>query len=329
MNKPYLSIIVTSYNIEIYIEKLLAKLNKILFTTNSEIIFVDDGSQDDTLKIIKRSVTKWDSNKVSIYQNDHKGISFSRNFGISKAQGTYLQFIDGDDLIKIQEFLEIYQILLDLKPDVLLFNWQDLYSNGEQVDIQPIVHDERILYLDKDSVLHSLFKRKLQSYVWSFLAKTELWEKINFPVNRQWEDYAVVYKVLDLGTIFVHVNTPIIEYRRRKGSISTTKNRKSIQSNVLDIVKASNEVYDYFLKTNYANEAAEFALSYLLMANQMVKGNKNKLIQHNLDNAVQKMGTLVTSKKSKIAINLYKIRLYTLSIRLKNFLSRKRTKKIM
>lgn len=89
-----LSIIIPVYNAEKYLDECL---NKVLKETNdsTEIILINDGSTDGSLKICQ----KYKNQNIKIYNNENHGVAYSRNFGISKAKGKWIMFVDADDLL--------------------------------------------------------------------------------------------------------------------------------------------------------------------------------------------------------------------------------------
>ena len=86
-----LSIIIPAYNAEKY---LTTCLNSIPVNDNIEIIVVDDGSIDNTSKLAIGYIN------VKLFKNDNHGVSYSRNYGIEKAHGDYIMFVDADDYLK-------------------------------------------------------------------------------------------------------------------------------------------------------------------------------------------------------------------------------------
>lgn len=89
---PKISIVIPVYNGE---KTIIDSINSVLNQTykNFEIIIVDDGSTDNTKKILK----KIKSDKIRYYYQNNKGQSSARNLGVSKAKGIYVSFNDADD----------------------------------------------------------------------------------------------------------------------------------------------------------------------------------------------------------------------------------------
>lgn len=97
---PLVSIVVPCYNAEKFIEKTI---NSILNQSykNYEIIVVDDGSTDDSIKILKNLNTK----KINIINQKNSGVSVARNTGMHKSKGEFIIFFDADDIMSY-DFLE-------------------------------------------------------------------------------------------------------------------------------------------------------------------------------------------------------------------------------
>lgn len=115
------TIIITVYNEEKYIEKCLNSLKKQTFN-NWEIIIVDDGSKDNTKNLIKKLKFK---NLKYLYQK-HLGLATARNLGAKKAKGEILVFLDGDMFFS-KNFLKI------LIEPILKHKTKGTYSTQEYV----------------------------------------------------------------------------------------------------------------------------------------------------------------------------------------------------
>jgi len=102
-----ISIIIPAYNAEKYITETI---DSVLFQTYKdwELIIVDDGSTDDTAKIVKVFCDK--DNRIQYFYKENSGVSDTRNYGMEKAKGDYIVFLDSDDVwlnIFLEETLSI------------------------------------------------------------------------------------------------------------------------------------------------------------------------------------------------------------------------------
>jgi glycosyltransferase involved in cell wall biosynthesis len=106
-NKPIISVIIPVYNGEKTIKQTIESVLNQTFS-NFELIVVNDGSQDSTLKI----VSNIQDPRIKIFSYSNAGLSATRNRGISLASGEYISFIDADDVWtrdKLQAQLEALQ----------------------------------------------------------------------------------------------------------------------------------------------------------------------------------------------------------------------------
>lgn len=96
------SIIIPCYNIEPYLSKCIDSVLNQTFS-DFELILINDGSTDRTLNVCQEY--KNTDDRIKVYSQENKGVSYTRNRGIDLAQGDYIMFIDGDDYIKT-DFVE-------------------------------------------------------------------------------------------------------------------------------------------------------------------------------------------------------------------------------
>ena len=92
-----ISVIVPVYNTEKYVEKCLKSIISQEYV-EVEVIVVNDGSTDNSANIIKQFELQY-PNKVKCYDKENGGLSDARNFGVTKATGDYICFVDSDDYI--------------------------------------------------------------------------------------------------------------------------------------------------------------------------------------------------------------------------------------
>lgn len=92
-----ISIVVPIYNVEQHLEQCLSSIEKQTYR-NIEVICINDGSTDDSLKIANEFVHR--DSRFHVVSQKNSGRSSARNFGIEQANGSYLMFVDSDDWIE-------------------------------------------------------------------------------------------------------------------------------------------------------------------------------------------------------------------------------------
>lgn len=93
MISPYFSVVIPAYNASRFIREALSSVLEQTFP-NYEVIIVNDGSTDNTKQIIENI----EDSRIQLYNIPNGGVSHARNFGISKAKGKYVAFLDSDDI---------------------------------------------------------------------------------------------------------------------------------------------------------------------------------------------------------------------------------------
>lgn len=113
-----LSIIVPMYNVERYIDRCLDSCFRQNISTNEyEIIAINDGSKDNSLAIAEKYAVA--HSNIHVYSKTNGGLSSARNFGIEKANGDYIFFLDSDDWIADNSLQRVINKLISERPDVL------------------------------------------------------------------------------------------------------------------------------------------------------------------------------------------------------------------
>ena len=123
-----ISVIVPVYNTEKYIKKCLDSLiNQTM--KNIEIIVVNDGSNDHSEEIIKDYENKYPE-MVKYYKKENGGLSSARNYGLEKAKGEYIAFVDSDDYIDKELFSKLDEYI-DKNIDLIKFKTIKKYQDGK------------------------------------------------------------------------------------------------------------------------------------------------------------------------------------------------------
>lgn len=119
MNK--LSIIIPVYNVEKYVGKCVESIlqQQNLHNNNIEVLFVIDGSKDNSESIIKEKLRHTNHTNVKILVKENGGLSSARNFGIENTNGQYIWFVDSDDWIEPDSVLHIFSIIDKYNPEII------------------------------------------------------------------------------------------------------------------------------------------------------------------------------------------------------------------
>jgi len=104
---PKVSVIVPVYNTEEYIEECLMSLKKQTLK-DIEFIIIDDGSTDKSYEIMQKYAKN--DKRFRIFHQENQGVGKTRNFGIDKARGEYIGFVDSDDYVSKNYFEELYKV---------------------------------------------------------------------------------------------------------------------------------------------------------------------------------------------------------------------------
>lgn len=120
--KPLVSIIVPVYNAEKYISKCIDSIvNQSL--TNIEIILVNDGSKDSSLKILNKYSEK--DKRIKVIDKKNSGPGATRNVGIREATGKYIGFVDSDDYIESTMYKNLFNVANNNTAQLAMCNYKD------------------------------------------------------------------------------------------------------------------------------------------------------------------------------------------------------------
>ncbi|MBI6066432.1 glycosyltransferase family 2 protein, partial [Clostridium perfringens] len=166
-----ISIIVPFYNSSDTIKNTIYSLSN-QTDKNFQVIFVNDGSTDNTIDIIKKENIKFD---YKIINKDNGGVSSSRNIGIKEADGKYICFLDSDDCIRSNMIQELKNIINNKEQNIFLFEWkmisgfdEYIYYNREVcVDLKNI--EDYVFVESSDEVIKKYFKKEKMIHICSIV----------------------------------------------------------------------------------------------------------------------------------------------------------------
>lgn len=225
-----ISVIIPIYNVEKYIEECIKSVCEQTLK-EIEIICVNDGTKDDSMKIVSKYAKK--DKRIKIINKDNGGLSSARNKGLDTATGKYVYFIDSDDYIT-KECLEIlYDTLEKNNLDILFFDALSFYEDKELSEEQTDCENYYIrgAMYNKVSTGQELFlnMRKNLDYRASAclqILRKEFVDKYNLRFEEGIIHEDELFSLL--GTLYsdrvMHISEPFYMRRVRPGSIMTESN---------------------------------------------------------------------------------------------------------
>lgn len=216
--KPQLSIIVPVYNAKDYLDECISSILSQTFG-DFELILVDDGSTDGSGEICDRYAER--DKRVRIYHQKNQGQAVARNFAISIARGEYLGFVDSDDWIEPEMYEKMLVSSYTEKADVVICRLQTVTENGT---ITKIIGYNASHMMNRIQATSEILRDEMMpSFPVNKVFKRNMFEGVEFPPDRYFEDTATIYKAVYNACKIVTI--PYIGYNYRFNPDSTCNNK--------------------------------------------------------------------------------------------------------
>ncbi len=243
---PLISIIVPVYNVANYIERCIKSLCQQSYV-NLEIILVNDGSVDNSGLICDY----WASVdiRIKVFHTTNNGASLARKFGLDKATGSYVTFVDSDDYVDCRYI----EILYDL---ILKFNISISACLVARTRIGDIIKENDIIVAGHLISFMELMPRFFKYEFWGLPGKLyniETFERITFPKATLSEDYAIMLQLFCNEQNLAYIDTPLYFYEYHSESLSHTRLSKRAFEEFTNV----RYVYNYIVENypQYSNMA--------------------------------------------------------------------------
>lgn len=227
------SIIVPCFNGSKYIKRCLNSIINQSYK-NIEVIIVNDGSTDDSDLIISKYL---DDDRIKYYKQSNKGIGKTRNFGISKASGDYITFLDIDDYFACDAIEKMISFSSENDLDVVV---SDYYIKNKDTKEFKINDFEITSTLENPDILLDI-----NFAPWGKLYKKDLIEGVSFEEKLKYEDAPFVIKSLLKAKRVGKLNYPTVYYTVNNGSETSVRDSK-----VFDIIKIIDIIRKELIKNN-------------------------------------------------------------------------------
>ncbi|SKB12237.1 Glycosyl transferase, group 2 family protein [Planktothrix sp. PCC 11201] len=206
-----ISVIIPVYNAELTIKETIESVLNQTFK-DWELIIIDDGSQDSTVRIIREI----EDSRIRIFSYSNAGLASSRNRGIDHAQGEYITFLDADDLWTPDKLEAQFQALQEHPEAAVAYSWTDYIDQSSQ-----FLHSGRQITINGDVYEHLLVNNFLENGSNPLIRKQALNQVGEFDTSlKAGEDWDMWLR-LAADYQFVVVTRPQILYRVSTGSMSS------------------------------------------------------------------------------------------------------------
>lgn len=199
------SVIIPTYN---RADVILTTINSVIKQDYRplEILIIDDGSTDDTYEVIKGLVCHTNDLVIEYTFQKNGGVSSARNRGIDMANGSFISFLDSDDILLPRKISSQVNMMKKENADICYGNY---YSSKDGIDYPVIAQSPK-----KDVVFQYLaMKIMMQLDVWMFSKNLIDTNHLNFTIGKKWgEDCEFIIKALSFSNKTIHVDQFMSKY---------------------------------------------------------------------------------------------------------------------
>jgi glycosyltransferase involved in cell wall biosynthesis len=279
------SVIIPVYNVEKYIDRCLKSIISQNYD-DLEIIVVDNGSTDSSGSICDTYANE--HSNISVYHIENHGVGSARNFGLSKARGEFIYFVDSDDYLVGNLFADFAdKLVLDL--DLAVFS----YYNSFEEDLTEKQRTEKSLPFkgnyDKDGfikIFKELFLSDMLYTVWNKIYRREFLLENNFSFEQYelGEDVRFnldVYR--EVNKIYLSQDSYYVYVIGRKGSAMSGYNPKRLQYQLQELKLVDSLLKDWHIDSSNLDNTvkARILMSniYNISKQKLPVTNKVKLVK--------------------------------------------------
>lgn len=300
MENIKVSVIVPIYNSEKYIRSCLKSLIQQTLRP-IEIIIVNDGSTDNSIKNISDLVDNYDF--IQLIEIENCGAAEARNQGLFTAQGKYISFVDSDDFVKATFLEKLYQECENKNLDIICGSFEATYKNKSS---KKMIRSPELLNIGVEDGA-SLFKKQIQlrnyiPMIWAYLYRRSFLEDnaLYLSAKTIHEDEEFSPRVWNNAKRAEIIESyDYIYQREHEGSIIESRNESSIG----DLENILRSFMEYEEKLRGRNkEAFDYALLYILdhyvYYSRLLK-NINKPLVKNIYHRLKEAKILTLKQKIK------------------------------
>jgi glycosyltransferase involved in cell wall biosynthesis len=284
LNGIVISVIIPFYNVEKYLARCLDSVLGQTFK-DYEIIVINDGSTDDSAKILADYALQ--DHRIKIINQTNQGQSVARNNGLKAAQGKYIYFLDSDDFIHPQLLEICYQFITKHNADWVTFQYDKKFRrDSRHYEARGTEATQKVYkkYSDFSKIPFKITNNPLQffgkkfgykatNYVWERLYKRDLLKDAQFIPNINSSDTAFIINLYKKYPKTIFLKEPLYYYAHNPQSISNTKSKrpKKYIQDMQAVLRSIYETYKNSPEKEFAFVAREIVPKYLKEQLKVIK----------------------------------------------------------
>lgn len=239
-----LSVIIPVYNVEKYLIRCVESI-AVQDRNDLEIILIDDGSKDSSGKLCDMLAQKYNG-IVFVIHKSNGGLSSARNTGLKNATGKYIFFLDADDSVHYVFLKYIRKRLFKYVYDIIEFKF--CYENKYGI-FNPVCNETEKEVIPRECI-KKILKTQSGNHICRRIYKKNLFNCIQFPEGRNYEDMAVYYKLVINASKILYIDSEYYIYNlSNENSITKSVNENDLRDMYISVNELCYGVTD-FCKTN-------------------------------------------------------------------------------
>ena len=231
-----ISFIVPVYNSAKTIRNTLQTILSQKSNINFEIVVVDDGSKDNIDEVMEKYKLE---PKIKYYKKENSGVASTRNFGVEKAKGEYIIFVDSDDYISEHLIFDIEKYIM-LGVDLIKWNPIFVDENKKELKIPRSVFFEKVTGEEGFNLLFG--NDDLIDCLWNYAIKKEI--MLEFPTGTYHEDFRTMPFIMLNAKSMVSIEKREYFYVQSKNSIMRNKDEEKTKKKLEDKLQH----FDYIIE---------------------------------------------------------------------------------
>lgn len=243
------SFIIPAFNASKTIKRAINSiLNQNVQDLDFEIIIVDDGSDDDLRKVINE-YSPSDLKYIRYYKKENEGVAEARNFGVKKAKGDYIIFVDSDDYVSRKLLKDIKKYI---KKGYDLIKWSAIIVDENDEKLEEPEENELVSVSGEEGFNLLYGTDKLMVCLWNYAIKKDI--MLEFTKGEFHEDFEIMPLIILKAEKMIITDKKEYFYVQSKNSIMRNNDKKKEKKKLQDMLKH----YDSLIKKSSEMDIADY-----------------------------------------------------------------------